>query len=355
MTSLVTDGGAGPLVVRHEERPISLVVFVVVLLRWWRVIVGVGVFGGLLGLTLGLTAGRVYKSEAAFIPQGAQDVSGLAGLGAQFGIRLPAGGGSAWGPPVYVALLRSETLLTPIATDTFPIPEENRRGALMDLLKIQGPSEPIRAMYTVMRLQQIVRVDEDRRLNAVRISVTTDWPSLSYELVTRLVDAVNQFNLQTRRSQASAERQLAERQAAAAEQALREAEDRLQVFLQENRSNIAGTPRLQFTRDRLQRDVQLRDQVYSSLLQGREDARLREVRDTPVITMLEAPRLAVVREPRRSVRKAVMYGLAWTALAIVAVFLFEGFAELKRSGRPETRQLLRMLSFGPFGRGKAAP
>ena len=355
MTGLVTDRGAGPLVVRHEERPISLVVFAVVLLRWWRVVVGAGILGGLLGLTLGLTAGQVYKSEATFIPQGAQDVGALAGLGAQFGIRLPSGGGNAWGPPVYVALLRSPTLLTPIATDTFPITEENRRAALMDLLKIQGPSEPVRAMYTVMRLQQIVRVDEDRRLNAVRISVTTDWPSLSYELVTRLVEAVNQFNLQTRRSQASAERQSADAQAATAERALREAEDRLQVFLQENRGGLSATPRLQFTRDRLQKDVDLKEQVYSSLLQSREEARLREVRDTPVITILEAPRLAVVREPRRSVRKAVMFGLAWTALAIVAVFVFEGFGELKRSGRPETRQLLRMLSFGPFGRGKAAP
>jgi uncharacterized protein involved in exopolysaccharide biosynthesis len=221
----------------------------------------------------------------------------------------------------------------------------------MDLLKIKGPNEPMRARYTVMRLKQIVRIDEDRRLNAVRISVTTDWPSLSYEIVTRLVESVNQFNLQTRRSQASAERQFAEKQAAAAEQALREAEGRLQIFLQDNRGNFTE-PRLQFTRDRLQRDVQLKQQVYSSLLQGSEDARLREVRDTPVITVLEAPRLAVVREPRRSVMKAIMYGLAWTALAIIAVFVIEGLRELRRSGRPETRELLHMLSRGPFGRGK---
>ena len=329
-------------------------VFAIVLLRWWRVIVAAGVVGGILGLTLGLTAGRVYKSKATFIPQGTQDVSSLAGLGAQFGIRLPTGSANVWGPPVYVELLRSETLLTPIATDTFTITEENRRAALMDLLKINAPTPAERVMYTVMRLQQIVKVDEDRRLNAVRISVTTDWPSLSYALVNRLVEAVNQFNLQTRKSQASAERQFADAQAAAAEQALREAEDRLQVFLQQNRGNLTGTPRLQFTRDRLQRDVQLKEQVYSSLLQSREDARLREVRDMPVITVLEAPRLAVVREPRRSVRKAIMYGLAWTVLAIIAVFLIEGLRELKQSGRPETREFMRMLTSGSFGRAKSA-
>ena len=352
MTSLLTEPVAAPRVAHHEDRPISLVMFAIVLLRWWRVIVAAGVLGGILGLTLGLTAGRVYKSEATFIPQGTQDVGALAGIGAQFGIRLPTGTGNVWGPPVYVELLRSATLLTPIATDTFNITEENRRAALMDLLRIQGPTPPERVMYTVMRLQQIVRVDEDRRLNAVRISVITDWPSLSYALVNRLVDAVNQFNLQTRKSQASAERQFADAQAAAAEQALREAEDRLQVFLQQNRGDVSGIPRLQFTRDRLQRDVQLRGQVLSSLLQGREDARLREVRDTPVITVLEAPRLAVVREPRRSVRKAIMYGLAWTALAVIAVFVLEGLRAMQQSGRPETRELIRMLTFAPFRRAK---
>ena len=352
MTSLLTEPVAAPRLAHPEDRPISLVVFAIVLLRWWRVIAGAGVLGGIVGLTLGLTAGRVYKSEATFIPQGTQDVSSLAGIGAQFGIRLPTGTGNVWGPPVYVELLRSATLLTPIAIDTFTITEENRRAALADLLKIKAPTPPLRVMYTVMKLQKIVRVDEDRRLNAVRISVITDWPSLSYELVNRLVDAVNQFNLQTRKSQATAERQFADAQAAAAEQALREAEDRLQAFLQQNRGDFNGIPRLQFTRDRLQRDVQLREQVYSSLLSSREDARLREVRDTPVITVLEAPRVPVVREARRSVRKAIMFALGWTALAMIAVFLVEGLRELRQSGRPETRELIRMLTFGPFRRAK---
>jgi uncharacterized protein involved in exopolysaccharide biosynthesis len=244
------------------------------------------------------------------------------------------------------------TLLTPIATDTFTIAEENRRAALMDLLKINTPNPAERVVYTVQRLQRLVQVSEDRRLNGVRISVTTDWPSLSYALVNRLVEAVNQFNLQTRKSQASAERQFADVQTAEAERALREAEDRLQTFLQQNRGNLAETPRLQFNRDRLQRDVQLKEQVYSSLLQSREDARLREVRDTPVITVLEAPRLPVVREPRRSVRKAIMYGFAGTALVIIAVFLIEGFRDLKRAPRPEAREFMRMLTSGSFGRAK---
>jgi uncharacterized protein involved in exopolysaccharide biosynthesis len=300
-----------------------------------------GIVGAVLGLALGLTSTRVYKSEATFIPQGA-DQSGASALATQFGIRMPTTSGG-WGPAVYVELMHSRALLEPLASTPVVVAEEgNRRVTLMDLLRISGPTPQERLDYTVQRLEQLVQVSEDKRLAAVRVSVVTPWPSVSLALVKEAVDGVTNFNLQTRKSQAAAERQFAENQAAEAERALRDAENRSQDFLQRNRT-IAGSPELMFERDRLQREVTLRQSVYTSLLQNREEARLREVRDTPVITVIESPRLAVVGEPRKSVKKALVGGMTWALLGVLIALLIEGFSALRRTRSKESREFFQLV------------
>ena len=324
----------------HEDEKISLLALGSVLLRWRRMIILFGFLGGVLGLTLGLTSTRVYKSQATFIPQGSE-VAGASALASQFGLRVPTGGGS-WGPPVYVELLRSRALLEPIALAPVTVVEEqNRRVSLIDLFNIKAPTSQERLDYAVQRLEQIVKASEDKRLNAVKVSVTTAWPSVSYAIVQRVVDGVNKFNLQTRKSQAAAERQFAEIQAAEAERSLRDAENRAQDFLQRNRT--IGSPELLFERDRLQREVSLRQQIYTSLLQNREEARLREVRDTPVITVIESPRLPVVGEPRKSVKKAIMGGFTWGFLAVLIAFFIEGIRAVRRTRTAESREFFKLV------------
>ena len=132
-----------------------------------------------------------------------------------------------------------------------------------------------------------------------------------------------------------------EAQAGEAERALREAEDRLQGFLQRNR--VISSPDLGFEHDRLQRQVTLRQQVYTSLVQNQEEARIREVRDTPVITVLENPRLPVVSEPRRSVLKGILGGLAGGLLGAMIAFLAEGVSRARRQSSGEAREFFQLM------------
>lgn len=330
-------------VFQHDDE-ISLAALGSVLLRRRRTILALGLLGALLGLAAGLLSTRVYTSRAIFIPQGPQQdgASGLALAASQFGIRVPPSSGT-WGPPVYVELLRSRALLEPIAVDSVVVVERGgRRVAFMDLLEIEAPTPAKRLHRAVERLGKIVKASEDKKLGAVKLSVATEWPSVSLALAERLVRTVNQFNVETRKSQAAAERQFVELQAAEAERALRESEDRLQAFLQGNRI-IAGSPELTFRRDRLQRGVESREQVYTTLLQNREEARIREVRDTPVITVLEDPRLPVVGEPRKSVQKAVMGGLTGGMLGVLIAFIVQGVVGARRTPSEEVREFFQLV------------
>ena len=143
------------------------------------------------------------------------------------------------------------------------------------------------------------RVEEagGERTDSTDARVMSSPVSTQPSLAERLLKGLNYFNLITRQSQAREERRFTEGRLEDARGSLRAAEDALQRFLQVNRE-FAESPALVFQQDRLRREVLLQQQVVTSLAQRYEENRIREVRDTPVITVLEKPTLPVLPDPR---------------------------------------------------------
>lgn len=303
----------------------SLDQFGITLLRTGkRTLAGFAVLGLAIGASIGLLTSRQYASTAVFIPQTSDNaISGIELAASQFGIRVPQSGG-AWGPPVYVELLQSRELLEPIVLDSIVVTERgSQRISVMDILRVPELPPGLRAERAIALLRQRVAISEEKKLNGVRVTVTANWPSVSLAVAERLINGVNAFNVTMRRSQATTEREFVGERVQAADRELRDSEARLQDFLKRNRS-IAGSPELTFAQDRLQRDVTLRQSMLTTLLQKREEARIREVRDTPVISVLERPRLPVNGLAQRSGMKGVLGSLLSMLLGIAILFLREG-------------------------------
>ena len=127
-----------------------------------------------------------------------------------------------------------------------------------------------------------------------------------------------------------------------AERALRQSEDRLQAFLQSNRA-MAGSPQLTFTHDRLERDVALHQEMQLTWLKSREDARIREVRNTPVITVIEEPRLPTVSEPRRGLMKVVLGLVVGVMLGVAYALLVGWMAALRGEPAPDRDEFLALM------------
>ncbi len=321
----------------------SLLAVGTALLRRRRIVQIAGLLGLLLGLLVGLLPPRLYRSTAVFQPQTSDArTNNLALMASRFGLQASPGEGE-WSAPVYVELLRMRALLEPLARDTVVVAElDGRAVAVADLLEIGAEEPRQRIDRTVKELRRVVRAKEITHIGAVELSVTTRWPSVSLALVERLVRGVDRFNVETRRSQAAEERAFVAMQAEAARGALRQAEEELLGFLQANRI-IAGSPELTFEHERRQRDVNQRQQVYTSLIQNLEEARIREVRDTPVITMLELPRAAVEPVPRLLVLKAIVGLLTGLFLGLVAAFCAQAWHQASRQEAGEAREFLDLV------------
>lgn len=326
-----------------DDDTISLLALGSAFLRRRRMIMALGFLGLVVGLAMAVIPPPVYRSTAVFKPQVSDArTSNMAILASRIGL-TSAEGNSEWGPPVYVELVKMWSLLEPLVRDTLTVAElDGQAVALLDLLSSEGPSPEQRIDQAVSDLRELIKSREISSIGAVELSVTSRWPSVSLFLVQQLVDAVNLFNIDTRRSQAAEEHAFVAKQVQEAKENLHVAENRLLLFLQHNRA-ITGSPELVIEHDRLQREVSLRQQLYTALLQNLEESRIKVVRDTPVITILESPQLALEPEPRLLFLKIIIGWLVGGILGMILAILVEGWQRAVRQNDDQAREFLNLF------------
>lgn len=259
-----------------------------------------------------------FTTSASFRPQGSESsASELLALANQFGVSVPGGPREEASPAFYAELLTSREILHRVASKTFHV-EGVGSASLAELFEIGEEPEALRVRETIETLRNdVVRIETGRETGIVTVDVQTDWPDLSMAIAERLLAEIARFNLETRQSQAAAERVFIQERVDSARHALEAAEAELQAFLQSNRQ-WENSPDLAFQHDRLQREIGLRQSVYTTLVQSFEQARISEVRDTPVITVLQAPFLPPPDDRRLFLTVAlgiVLGGLAGVVLA----------------------------------------
>ena len=299
------------------EARISVLRIVGILLHERRLIVMCVGVGLATSLVAALMRDTNYTTRFSFVPQSAPDPgrAGLASLAGQFGVSL-AGGGAAQSSQLYADLLQTREVLAPIAMDSFIVSGGGaRRVPLPAILKISGgdPAIVLDKTLTHLRKSVISTSVATRTTGVVNVSVRTTSPEVSLQIAQRLLQGLNDFNLGTRQNQAREERRFTEERLDSARAALRRAEDALLAFLQSNRQ-FGNSPQLAFERDRLQREVAFQQQLVTGLAQQYEEARIREVRNTPVITMIEKPIRAPMPDPRG--RAMVLLGGLLTSIFI---------------------------------------
>ena len=302
-------------------------------------LVGVGV------VVKGLTDGRIYAAESAFVLDSERStVSGVSGIAAQFGIAIPQQG-DAQSPGFYADLLRSATILRPIVDSGVAVP--GPAGPIMLRLIDSVPGDAhdraLRRALALQLLQDRIGASFAQRTGVVTLRVLHPSPHVALAINQRMLGLLNEFNIARRRTQATAQRTFVEERTLQARDALHGAEERLRVFLAANRGFIPSSE-ANFERQRLERDVSTRSQIYLSLLQSFEQAKVEEIRSAPLIAVIQPPELPAGPEPRRLARKGIVGFLIGTLLGLFLVYLFEAIRRMRAEHPDEVASLSRALT-----------
>lgn len=290
------------------------------LVKRWKLVVGFPVAATVVAVVVSLVLHPTYTATASFVPEtergGTGLPAGVIGLAAQFGIGAPGGTNSS---AFYADVLASGTMRTEVLETRLPDPRASTPGdsaVLLDILGVRDDVYLARLESGRVKLRSAVSVSVDSRTDIVTVSVETKYQQLSADVANLLIALLNRFNLERRQSSALQRRRFVQDRVSEMQAEMYDAEEQLGRFLEQNR-NFESSPSLRFQADRLQRQVSIKQEVLAGLLRSYEQARIQEVNDTPVITVIDR---AIPPQKKSGPRRKLYVTLTFTLALLAAGF-----------------------------------
>jgi uncharacterized protein involved in exopolysaccharide biosynthesis len=321
----------------REEREVRVAEMLAPVRRRWRLVALCAGVGGVLAAVVSLLLPSVYTAQTTFTPVATSpglsgSLASLIGLAGQLGLSSLASGGGSLPPEYFAEVLHSRSILEATLQSRFPAESAGAQRPLLDLMGVDGPTPQARLEDGVRELDEHIVPSVDKRTGVINLRVKSRSPVVAAGVANRMVELLNEFNLDRRQTQSREQRRFTGERVEQAQQELREAEAALRRFLEANRE-YRGSPVLEYQASRLQRDVQVKQEVYLMLAKAHEEARIAEARDIPVLTIIDAAVPPVRRSfPRRTLN--TLLGLLLGGLVgLAVVFLYSG----PRRTTPATR------------------
>ncbi len=284
-----------------------------------------------------------YRSSTKLLPYRASgSASGIMGLAGLAGLRLPSGAGGGEQTitaDLYPEVARTldfkiEVAETPIGFSsegrlltTAKYFSEIRKAGILELAKdytiglpghilsllrpaavatepIAGDSTMIpfysrKYLKTIQQLDERLSVTIDKKTAVITIAGLMPDRHASAALVRAASERLTKRIIDYEVLKASEQLRYVEEQHARTKVMYERAQRALASFVDRNRVLISATSQIE--RERLQRDHDLRFEIYQELSRQVEQAKLKQSQDTPVYTVLEGPTVPADRySPRRS-------------------------------------------------------
>lgn len=173
----------------------------------------------------------------------------------------------------------SELLRLPLDDAGFP-------GNLLDYLNIEDPDPERQLDAAIDVVRQRLTFEADKKTGVVSIGFRDVSPRISAAVVNRVVETIDRFDVRTVTRRASDKREFIEKRLAEASRALAKAEGNLEDFKQQN-LRIGNAPALILEQARLERELQIEQEVYLTLRKEYELTRIEEERSVPVVNVLD--------------------------------------------------------------------
>jgi uncharacterized protein involved in exopolysaccharide biosynthesis len=320
----------------------DLLAVLVILSRCWKRLVGGAVALSVAAFLLLLLVPSQYTARATFVPSGT--TKGLSALGALGG--LPASlsmlGAVESGPKFYADLATSDVILLQVLDTTSRSPARGPGVTSFNYIRANHITarDSLRLRDAALRhLRRHIDVDFDPRTSVVTLQVTARQRDLAVAIARTVLGALNDFNVRTFQTTAGAQRRFLEQRVEQARVELTVAEDSLRTFYTRNRT-YQQSPLLVLREAQLRRDYELKQQNLVTLITNLEQARIDEVRDTPVLTILDPPILPAKKSGPMRGLLAIGVGMLWLGGGVLLVSVRTALSQLA-SHRPEEVAVLR--------------
>jgi uncharacterized protein involved in exopolysaccharide biosynthesis len=281
-----------------------------------------------IGITFLLTP--LYTAETSVLPELAREKTlGLAGLASL----AEAAGVSVGETPVsklYPMIVKSERILRGVIYHKYKTPQFADSVTLAEYWEVDARNENEEFDRAVRKLRSRMDVSFDMRLGTVTIGVEMEEPQLAADVANQITAELDEYTRTKRRTNATLQREFVEKRLQEVEEQLRRSEVALKEFRERNRQ-VMDSPQLMLEQERLARDVEINSTVFIELKKQNEVVKIEEIKNIPIINILDPARPPVRRSsPVRRQAALTTFFLSLFAAVGFAAFKDKGAEALKK-------------------------
>lgn len=278
-----------------EDAEVELIDYIRVILKRRRLILF-----GTLACALGawqfeLNAPKAFKGEAAIL--------------------VRVSGQSSEAQPSYLSeLLKSDDIIKSVAeAGYFNAASDTLRATLADFFKTRSLSET----YSALSSAVAIKISGE----LVTVSAETSSPYISAQIANTYIEQIVLYSRLSRKTRVSEQLDFAEKRLGEVKAELETAEQQYANFLRSNQ-NLSLLPEISIARERFQREINIKTELYSELLKQHENLRIEAKKEAIVTEIIHkaAPLLAPSSAKKKKVAIAAAVGFM---LAVFLAFFLE--------------------------------
>jgi len=294
-------------------------------------------------------ANPVYTATAKIIPtSGGESISELRGLAAQFGVTVPGGEKTdISSAAIYPEIIKSRTLARTLLKRKFDTHEFGSQKQLLQILTY-GNDEPELGLDTLMKMgietltESMIEVSKDRESFILTVGVSAFEPQFAADLAMAVIEELDRFQRKIKLQRISEKRKFIQDRIVAVQTDLEKAEDALKQFRERNRQ-IASSPALLLDQERLAREMEVQKNIFITLKQQLELAKIKEVEEASMVQVLDVPEAPLDRSKPKRKRAVLLAGILGIGLGIFIAFIREYIG--KRDGEEKEKMTQFQLTF----------
>ena len=265
----------------------------------------------------------IYESHSTILlPQNEGNLGGLAGIASQFGVNVPnASSVDLSSPSLIPDLIKSRTFAERILDKPFYTKEFQKELSLLAIITY-GEESPKLGLDTLIqkaigKLNGMISFENSGSFSVLTVKAKS--PHFARDLNKAVLNELQSLNRFFKNQNQIDKSRFIKNRIESVENDLKKSEQRLKTFREKNRQIIS--PALQLEQDYLSRDVEIQKDIYLTLRQQQELAKIEEVEKASIIQVLDNPQVPLGptnKNVRLSVMLAFVLGMG---LGVIIAFI----------------------------------
>ena len=237
---------------------------------------------------------------------------------------------------LYPMIIKSARILKEVIYTKYKTEEYADSVNLIQYFDPYGKTEDEKFEKILKTIRDRMDVTFDNRLGTLVMQLQMEETQLAADVANEITSQLDIFTRIKRKTNATLQREFIEQRLTQVQKSLSAAEDSVWQFRETNR-RILDSPQLLILQARLDREVQVQTVIFIELKKQIEIAKIEEIKDIPLINVLDAARVPVIKtSPHRliililtliisTVISSIWIGLEFTKLLKELILRFRSF------------------------------